>query len=771
MKRMDVFELRGSRSLVASAVSIALGSTFVPAALAAEPAELPRISVKDTEMPSGTEISSPKMTAAPVDTPQTISVIPQEVFNLQGAQNLTETLRNTPGITFTAGENGFSTGLSNFGLRGFDASGSIFIDGVRDSGNYNRDVFNVEQVEVAKGPAADNGRGGPGGYVNLVTKTPQADDFQRSTLSYGFDRYDSDDRVRATFDGNYSLRDGTALRVNALWQDGGVAGRDVAERNSWGIAPSLAFGLGSPTRVVLAYQHLDQSDLPDWGIPAAALEDTFRHDPNLDAGSLRERFYGLASDFDDVKSDAVLARIEHDFSPAVTLSNQIRWSQTERDAVYTVPFSYDAATQTVVTQTQAYARENSTLANLTNLSAAFVTGTLQHNLAVGLELTREKSDALRFGTVSNPGTGAPIGIFDPDPHRAEGPVMTPSQSSAVKIETVAAYVYDTVEFNERWQVTGGVRIERYDVEIDSNTADGQPQGPDAYDYGKTTVSGKLGLVYKPAEHGSVYASVGLSSLPPGSFLSNPDISREGDNAFPGFSAGLNSPDSKVQRSLNYEVGTKWEFFEQRLNASAALFRTVRENVAITGIDPRIDPPPPVARVGYGEQIVQGVELALSGEVTPAWSVFAGMVYLDSERKHSELLDQARRLANPNDYGSVLRTSGDELAFTPEFSGNVWTTYRLPFGLTVGGGLQYVGSSWVGRPDDAERIIPNGAFGKLPSYTVANLLVAYDVSEAVTVRLNVDNITDEVYAVSLNWPAQRALLGPSRSFLLSADVRF
>jgi len=715
-------------------------------------------------------VASPKFTAPLADTPQTVSVIPREVFVQQGAQNLTDTLRNTPGITFNAGENGFSTGLSNFSIRGFDSSGSVYIDGVRDSGNYNRDVFNLEQVEVAKGPAADNGRGSAGGYVNLVTKTPRAQKLQDLTLSFGFDEDDSKERVRGTFDFNQPLSDSTALRVNALWQDGGVPGRDVAEMTSWAVAPSVAFGLGTANRVVLAYQHLEQEDVPDWGVPAAFIEDMNNYDSTLDGKSLRDRFYGLASDFDDVSADSLLVRFEHDFSASTQLSNQLRWSQTERDAVYTVPTGFNVAARTVPTQRQAYGRENKSLSNLTSLTTSFAAGGVQHRVATGVELSREESSADRFGTQTNPG-GAPADAFNPDSRRAGPWNVAPSERSEVKIDTIAAYAYDTLDLSPKWQLTGGLRVEHYEVEIDSSTAAGAPQGPDNYNTSETTVAGKIGLVYKPVEHGSLYASVGVSALPPGSFLSNPDISREGDNAFPGWSAGMNSTSSKVQRSTNYELGTKWEFADQKVLATAALFRTERDNVAITGRDPRVTPLPPVALLGYGEQNIQGLELSIAGQITDAWSIFGGAVFMDSERKHSELLDEGRRLANPADYGAVLRTSGDELAFTPDVTANLWTTYRFPFGLTVGGGAQYVGSSWLGRPDDAERIIPNGAAGELPSYFVLNALVTYDVTPKVGVRLNVQNLTDELYAVSSNWPGSRVFIGAPRSFLLSADVRF
>ncbi len=292
-----------------------------------------------------TRASSPKLTAPLLDTPQTISVVPADVFNAQGAQTLTDVLRNTPGISFNAGENGFGTSNNNFSLRGFDTSGSIFIDGVRDSGNYARDVFNLEQVEVAKGPAADNGRGGLGGYVNLVSKTPQLGYFARGTASYGTDGTDADARLRGTVDINNQIGETSALRLNLLAKGGGVAGREHAGSDAFGIAPSLAFGLGTDTRVILAAQYLSQSGRPDWGVPGAMIEGTINHDP-VAARADSDSFYGLASDYDENVTSSVLARIEHDFSPTLTLSNQTRWSSTTRDSGFTVPTGYVAADET-----------------------------------------------------------------------------------------------------------------------------------------------------------------------------------------------------------------------------------------------------------------------------------------------------------------------------------------------------------------------------------------------------------------------------------------
>ncbi|GLK60980.1 MULTISPECIES: TonB-dependent receptor [Azotobacter] len=702
--------------------------------------------------------SSPKHTAPLLDTPQTISVIPETLYREQGARNLTEVLRNTPGISFNAGENGFSTSSNNFSLRGFDTSGNIFIDDSRDSGSYTRDVFNIEQVEVVKGPAADNGRGGAGGYVNMVTKVPTLERSIGGVATYGFDQYQSEARKRTTLDLNQPLADTVAMRLNLLWEDSGIPGREHAEKNSWGLAPSLAFGLGTDTRAIFFYEHLEQNDRPDWGVPGATVRYMDRHDPGAGSGD-RDEFYGLDSDYDDTTSYSFMARFEHDLRDGLSLSNQTRWSRVSRDARYTVPTGYVPATRQATTQTQFYDRDNYTFSNLTNLSARFLTGSIKHNLAAGLEFTLEKSESKGYPTVN----GGNTPINEPDYNRTGSATPSKANDSKVKIDTVALYAYDTAEFNERWQLTGGVRLEHYRVRIDSKLANGTRMAIDGYDDSEFTVGGKLGLVYKPAKNGSIYAAFGVSHQPPGSYLSNPDISRPDANVFPGFVEGA---DPVV--SYSYEIGTKWDFFKDRLSTAAALFYTEKKDVPITGRDAGETQD---SHKGDGKQVVYGLELSATGKLTENWSVFGGLMLMESERRHSTRMDQVRRNANPADYGSHSRTDGDDLAFTPEVSASLWTTYRLPFGLTVGGGLQHVGSSYLGRPDDANRIIANGLYGKLPSYTIYNLMASYDINQNIGIRMNVDNLTNEEYPVSSNWNGTRVAWGSPRLVQVSTDFRF
>lgn len=731
-----------------------------------EPRSLGGVTVTDTaidESYNRTETLNPKATAPLLDTPQTINVIASEVIRDRAARTLADVLRNTPGISFDAGENGFGTSGNNFTLRGFDTSGSVFIDNARDSGSYSRDVFNIESVEVVKGAAADNGRGSAGGYVNINTKRPTLDGFISGDLSYGFDQYDSRDRKRGTIDVNQPLGGTAAIRLNAVYEDSGVPGRELGKNKFWGVAPSLAVGLGTNLRLILSWEHLERDDRPDWGVPGATIRNTFRFD-SAAAGAPRDAFYGLASDFDDTTSDAVFGRIEYEAFSGFVISNQTRWAKVDRRARFTAPTGFTVATAMVPTATWFYDRTNESLSNLTAVNASFDTGALRHSLAAGVELTWEKSDSLRFGAAV-PLSGS-TDLFNPNPTRVGAAPLTPSQTARAKVDTFAVYLYDTISIGEQFQIAGGVRGEGYKASI----ADSNGGPADNFSTSPFNWNGKVGLTYKPVENASIYASFGIATLPPGSFLSNPDISRQdgtgGSNAFPGFVLG-----AKPVRSHNYEVGVKWDFFDGALSTALAAFRSEKRNVPIVGRQPGDTAN---SLQGYHRLIVEGVELSVSGQVTPEWNIFGGLLVMDSKRRISDTLEAAIGLGNPGDYSAAFPASGlsgDRLAYTPNLSATLWTSYRLPFGLTVGGGVQHIGSRYLGRPDDALRIIPNGIFGKLPAYTLFNGMLGYDVTKNIDIRLNVDNIANKKYALTTNWNGTRATLGAPRTFLASVGFRY
>ncbi|HKQ12262.1 MAG TPA: TonB-dependent siderophore receptor [Steroidobacteraceae bacterium] len=686
------------------------------------------------------EVSSPKYTAELVNVPQTVVVIPKTVFREQAAVTLSDVLRNTPGITLLAGEGGgaSNTAGDSFFMRGFDATNSIFIDGVRDQGAYSRDVFNLDQVEVSKGPSGSyTGRGNASGSVNLVTKTPFEQPLRAVGLTYG-----TNDHVRSTLDFNQPLPEdflgGSAVRLNAMWQDGGVAGRDEVQRDAWGIAPSFALGLGAATRLAVSAQILRQENTPDYGLPSAALPGLAPTTPPVGHVD-QNNFYGIAGvDFDDIDSDSYTARIEHDFAPGVTLRNLTRYSDNHRFAVVTTiqnPAAFDPVTGLVTRARQINERINRNFTNQTSLNFEFMTGSLSHTMSAGVEYANERQISPgRTGA----GTAPPTDIYHPNPH---DPVtgFAPARTGAFtdgETTTVAGYGFDTIELSRLWQLSAGVRVERYDTDFLSVAIPGSGTADIELNTSDTLTSWNTGVVFKPADNGSVYVSAATTQTPPGGL--NFTLSPTTTNA--------NNPALEPQKSTNYEIGTKWDLLEGRLSTTAAVFHTINTNVVTSEtIGGTV-----IAASFDSEQQVDGVELTVSGLISPQWQVFAGYAYLDSEFSRSAVTNQ----------------TDATLQWTPRNSGNLWTTYLLPFGFSVGGGVRYMDT--VAR---SSLTVPNGAAPTLPDYWVFSATAAWQANENMTFRLNVNNVTDEVYAASLNNNGGRYNPGAERSFLLSADFAF
>lgn len=741
-------------------------STPASAAPADQPAttgsvELPAVTVETSALPA---LSSPKFTAPLVDTPQTIVVIPREVFEQQGAATLSDVLRNTPGITFTAGEGGNVASGDTFTMRGFDTSGNIFADGVRSSGAVSRDVYNVEQVEIAKGPAgADSGRGGTSGFVNLVTKTPQLTDFIRGSASYGIAENAGEDQRRSTLDINRSFGDrlpGAAFRLNLVGQDSGIPGRDEIENQSWGVSPSLALGLGSPTRLIVAASYDHQNNLPDSGIPAAASKDGLFLDPagaptalvpvaSPIAGDTFGKFYGLDDDYEHVIQRSVLARVEHDFTPDLRISNQTKLGETRRDSLTSFiqnGSSYSAATNLVTPRRIQVETDNTILSNLTNLSAAFDTGFIEHSVSTGLELSREDQFSPTFTAVNGPATDA----NNPDPSRPASGAQTPSLPAnnpftQARIDTAALYAFDTLKLHEKLLLNASGRLEYYDSEFSSLAAPSVAVPAPTVtrlNADGTLFTWKTGLVFKPRPEGSLYIAYGNSFTPPGS---NFTFSTTPGNA--------NDPGLDPQEAENYEAGIKWEFFDRRLSTNLAVFRSINGNVA-TNIGTAAAP----IIVYDTEQTAEGVEFGISGKITPEWLVFGGVGYVDTE------------VSSPN----TAATNGAGLRFTPRLSGSLFTTYALTKSLTIGGGAQYTEtvtrSNNTTTAGSATNATDSFVLLGVPSYWVFNALAAYAVNDRLTVRLNVNNLFDEEF-YRINNNGGRIYPGTTRTYVLSADFSF
>ena len=706
-------------------------------------------------------VASPKFTQPLVDTTQTIQVIGADLFNEQGATSLTEALRNSPGVgTFYAGENGNTTTGDTIYMRGFDSSSSIFVDGVRDLGSVSRDVFNLEQIEVAKGPAGtDNGRTAPTGAINLVSKQAFAEDAASAMVTIG-----TDSQRRATADWNHVLGENSAIRLNLMAQDSGVPGRDVVENKRWGLAPSLAFGLGTATRVHLNLLHIQQNNIPDGGVPTIGLPGYTSPDPaRPEIGAAPpvdpSNFYGTLRDHDDVTVDMATVRVEHDISSDATLVNTTRWGRNEQDYLLTAfmlsadparfitPDIDDPSTWQVARSLPTFKdQRNTILTNQANLRVHLgEKDGVEHDLSMGIELTREELLGRGLAAI-NDSAWPYANLYDPDPAVTGLEWAHNGTSAEGRTDTAAAYLFDTIKLDDRWQLNGGVRVDRYTTEFESMVVCGGRRGPSCGDLpagtvvpgvdardSDTLVSWKTGVLYKPTGNGSVYANYAISEQPPGG--GSLELSNSENSA--------NNPVFDPQEARTAEIGTKWNLSGDRLLVTAALYDTRVLNEVVQD---------PTDNQYYqtGEKRVRGVELSAVGSITHAWAISAGYTTMDTEVVS----------------GPVLTEDGTPvLTYTPKHAFTGWTTYTFGNGLVLGGGARY--SDGLHRGSD-------GAIGtptETESYWVFDAVASYAVNDRLTLRLNVSNVLDEEYVASINKSGYRYTPGAPRSALLTANFRF
>ncbi|MET0290188.1 MAG: catecholate siderophore receptor Fiu [Pseudoxanthomonas sp.] len=718
-------------------------------------------------------VASPKFTQSLQDTPQTIQVITRDLFNQQGATTLTEALRNSPAVgTFFAGENGNTNTGDAIYMRGFDTSSSIFIDGVRDLGSISRDLFNVEQVEVQTGPAGtDNGRTAPTGAINMASKRASLFDAISATVSAG-----DEGQQRATADWNQSFSGlpGAALRLNAMWQDSDVPGRDHVNNKRWGIAPSLGFNLEGATRYFLNLYYVKQDNIPDGFVPTIGLPGWVPQ-PGLEqlAGHPvdPENFYGTRQDHDDVEAKQATFILEHDFSDSVRLTNTARWGETTQDYLLSAFMSTGGTTANPMAgnirwtdindlSTYTLTRGNTTfkdqrnkiLTDQLNLRVDFSTGSIVHNLSTGLELTREQQDAY---TIASTGTRPAASLYDPDWNDAGTLAWARNGTgSEGRTDTQSAYAFDTLKFGDDFLLTAGVRFDHYKTEYFSNAicnTAGTSGGARGAVYCGTAPVGsviatndtstsdtlfnwKLGAVYKVGDEVSLYANYALSQQPPG-----------GANfALAAADGAANSINADPQKARTFEVGTKWNVLEN-LALNLAVFQTEVSNEINSNVLDDFGNP-----TQTGEKEVKGVELSAVGNLTDNWTVSAGY----------------SRMSTDVTEGPVVSQDGSSsLSYTPDDAFTSWTSYRFPFGLSLGGGVRYSGEMHRGT---------DGAVGTptyTKSYTVYDAVVSYDISRNVSLRLNGYNLFDKQYVAAINKSGYRYTPGTPRTFLLSADVRF
>lgn len=741
-------------------------------------------------------LTNPKFTLPILNTARSVQVVPKALLDDTKAKSLEDALVYVPGISLQSGEGNPPSG-NQLKVRGFSAAGDIYLDGLRDPAFFFRDTFNVEGIEIIKGPgSADFGRGSTGATINIVTKQPKLGNFSEAEASLKFGEDMESPGKRLTTDFNQQL-DGIngGIRISALAEDGGVPGRDHIENERLGFAPSLTLGLTGPTRFNVSYQYFSHEGLPDVGIPlgrgVANIQQTGALTPVQTAPnpssplpaalSGREppvdysNFYGyLNRDYLDVEQHLVTTSIEHQLSDDTKIASRLRYSHTHNDTVGSSPRFYVAPANGSVTpvvvgqsstvpvvagetyvfgQTKTRDEDTEIIISQTDLTQKFHTFGWKHTVVVGAEFADESSENKRRLDTNGP----PLDLYNPDNSLNAFQLPYNGTRARVESQTAAIYLRDVIEFTPQWILNGGIRFDYIDTEVQGF----RPSSGPAATYGNNTLTGgrssleasrtdeefswNAGLTYKPTELSSLYFAYGTSFEPVGSL----GVSGAGNYQLAGGgNAGPVEPGFYADPETNetYEVGGKWEVLPNNLTLTGAIFRINKENVRNTR-ETNIDNETFID----GKQRVDGFEITAAGRLTPAWSIFGGYTYLDSEILEAAV-NSSRRV-------------GDEIDLVPRNTFSLWTSYNfLEYGLEVGAGATYV---------DERTSLPgaNQVPVTVEDYWRFDAAASYKANETWTLGLYLQNLTDERYIEAVQQGGGQGTPGEGFSALVSLKARF
>ncbi|MFV5501544.1 TonB-dependent receptor [Acinetobacter sp. 226] len=685
-----------------------------------------------------------KFVAPLLDTPKSVSVISKQLIEDTQVTTLSDALRTVPGITLGAGEGGNPNGDRPF-IRGYNSESSMYVDGVRNATSQNREMFAVEQVEVTKGSAsAMGGAGTTGGSINMISKVAKAGDFLEGSVAGGTDNYQ-----RITLDGNKDFGNGIAARVAVMGHHNEKAGqKNGAEYKRAGIAPSIVFGLDTPTRATLSYYYLKSDDTPDSGVPYkydAAKKATVGKPVDVKQGI----YYGLLSrDFQKQENQIGTIKLEHDLTDNLTLSNTAVYSTAKNDYLWTQP---DDSKGNVLND-KVWRRINSRITD-TNiftdqlaLTGKFNTGAFKHSFNIGAEYSDQKSDKGNYLT-SYPGyPGTTTGGFNSDcaindawctsltnPDSRDqwlGSSAANKNLTTTTTETTSVYLLDNIEFSPQWLLDLGLRWDKFDTKQTTNATG------DSIENNTNFLTYQAGLIFKPVENGSIYASYATSANPVG--VDGGDGSEAIGQAY---------MDLDPEESRTFEIGTKWDVLNERLNLTAAVFRTEKQNTRI-----QLDA---TTYTNGGETQVDGLELGVNGQITDKWAVSAGYTYLDSETVNPGPSCNRQGVCTPDN-----PAKGKQMQNVPKNSATLWTTYAVTPALTLGAGAVAM-----------DKVYGDAANTKwVPGYVRYDAMARYNVNENVDLQLNVNNLSDERYFTKA-YASHYATEAEGRSAVLAVNFKY
>ncbi|WP_133012354.1 TonB-dependent receptor [Marinomonas flavescens] len=742
--------VEGSRSaslapMKMSLIALAISASFAPQVFAAEKT-LDTLLVEDTEVAGddnpyaeagagykAKKMSDSKYTRDIADTPKTITVLTKETIEDSGKTDLESILSAQPGITLGTGEGGNSFG-DRYIIRGYEARSDVYTDGLREPGLISRETFALEQVEISKGPSSTfGGRGTTGGAVNSVTKKASYnEDFAIIGGTIG-----TDNKRRFTLDTNKVVNDEFAIRFNALLSD---ADTDRVEDaiDQEGFLISAVYEPNTDVTISADYYYFRANDKQDVG---------YSMDSNT--GEVRKYDYvgqnGL--DFDKSEADIATIKVEAYLTDDLRLENKTRVGKTLND--YITSAVQGTSSFTAFNGWQ----ENEYVGNQTNFIWDSMLFGKRNSFVAGVEYADERTDANggRNSTGAYTVTGLPITV---DPLNADNSIWQGSvtrnneASSTARIKTLSAYLMDTVTLSDDWEVHGGVRYDYFDY--DAFIAASTDRGGNAvaernYKYSDGFFNGHFGAVYSPWEHGNVYATWSTSSNINGGEIDS--VSGCGYGGVCVDSDG-NYSNAEPEKTTNLEVGTKWNLMDHKLLLTAALFQITKDNVIEGGNDSYQSG----GSLNTGKNRVRGIELGLSGNVTPKLSAQAGLAIMKSKTlKSYDDTNVGKPKANFADRSANLQM---KYHFTPKFGLGAVATYSS----------EILG----GQPDAGTSADTNI---RAPSYVVYDAFATYQVNKDFDLQMNVQNITDKEYYTAIYRGGNFVYLGAGRSASITAKYKF
>lgn len=738
--------IKTRKKLVSSAIASTLSVVAVNAVAQDQIAQLETIHTEAAAEQSlkVDKSANSKFVAPLLDTPKSVSVISKQLIEDTQVTTLSDALRTVPGITLGAGEGGNPNGDRPF-IRGYNSESSMYVDGVRNSTSQNREMFAIEQVEVTKGSASSlGGAGSVGGSINMISKVAKKGDFLEGSVGAGTDNYQ-----RITLDGNKDFGNGIAARVAVMGHQNEKAGqKDGAEYARVGIAPSITFGLDSDTRATLSYYYLRSDDTPDSGVPYnydATKRATVGKPIDVEQGI----YYGLHDrDFQKQENQIGTIKLEHDLTENLTISNTAVYNKSKNDYLWTQP---DDSKGNVLND-KVWRRINSRITDTDiftdqlALTGKINTGVIKHSFNVGAEYSDQKSDKGNYATTYPGYAGSTTGGFNSncaiddawctsltDPNSKDewlGTAVANRNTTTTKTKITSVYLLDNIEFNPQWLLDLGVRWDKFDTEQVTNATGAKIESDkDFFTY-------QAGLTFKPTKNGSIYTSYATSANPVGV------DSGDGSEAI-----GQAYMDLKPEEARTFELGTKWDILNNRLNLTAAIFRTEKQNTRI-----QLDAG---TYTNGGESKVDGIELTATGKITDKWNITAGYSYLDSEMTDPGPSCNRAGVCTPEN-----PAKGQQLPNVPENSATLWTTYQVMPQLTLGAGAIAM-----------DRVYGDSANTKyVPGYVRYDAMARYNVNKNVDLQLNVNNLSDERYFTKA-YASHYATEAEGRSTVLSVNFKY